>query len=161
MLSTMVTIIPVENPISRKQTLEIIPLTNEHYRQVKSIFAETFPMYTRQSIISAWRIRDRDYSVGIYNTNTNSIIGFALLMRTNHNSFHMSCFAIQKTNQNMGIGTIFMKCILSKLKNERISINLVPLYDVARWYERLGFHQTGGKYLLHTHYYDTRSHGLR
>jgi ribosomal protein S18 acetylase RimI-like enzyme len=141
--------------------IKLLPLKNEHYRQVKGIFAETFPMYTRKSIISAWKTRDYDHSIGIYDTNAKSIIGFALIHKTDHNSLFLSYFAIHKEKQNMGIGTIFMKYILSRLKKQRKSINLVPLYDVACWYESLGFHKTGGKYLLQYHYYDTQSHGLR
>ena len=143
---------------TKRMPIEYRPLVDDtYYRDVKGIFSTAFAKnYDRDTIISAWKGRNKHSSFAFYDTDLKKVIGFAMMHRSNDTMFYLSYIGMSEDVRGKGIGTNIMKGLLKWAANQGCSMSLVPLSGVIPWYESLGFSKTYDKLVLVFHKYGTR-----
>ena len=132
-------------------------LDNTYYRDVKGIFSTAFANnFSRDTIIRAWKSRDKQICYAFYHTVYKKIIGFVMMRRKSDTMFYLSFIAISEEFKGKGIGTDIMKGLLKWAADQRCSMSLIPLGSVASWYKSLGFSKTCDEHLLVFHNHGTR-----
>jgi len=128
-----------------------------YYRDVKGIFSTAFAKsYTRETIISAWKGRNKDASFAFYDTDLKKVIGFAMMHRTSDTMLYLSYMGMSEDVRGKGVGTKMMKRLLKYAAKEGCSMSLVPFSSIVPWYEGLGFSRTCDKFNFVFHQYGTR-----
>jgi len=141
--------------------IEFIKLRdNTHYRAVKSIYRESFNchIFTRNSIIQSWKIRDPNISYGFYDTDKKELIGFILgrYEWNKPNVIYISYLAIKDSEKGKGIGTRILNHMVRHYTGFGSSVSLVPCHNTDDWYQRNGFYYSGKKQLMVYSPYRTR-----
>ncbi len=101
-----------------------------NFKEVKSIFYDTFDLHDDPEFFAAWRNRNQRSSMGLFYRGT--LIGFGLVCK------YKLCFlAIACEFRGGGSGSILLNAILSTLP----CCHLTPINDsrIISWYERHGF----------------------
>ena len=143
---------------ANRMPIEFRPLVDDtYYRDVKGIFSTAFAKsYNRDTIIRAWRGRNKQISFAFYDTDLKKVIGFAMMHRSTDTMMYLSYIGIAEDVRGNGIGTKMMKRLLKYAVKEGCSMTLVPFSGVIPWYESLGFSKTCDKFVLVFHNHGTR-----
>ena len=106
------------------------PLRLHNYKEVKSIFYDTFDLHDDPDFFYAWRNRNQRSSMGLFYRGT--LIGFGLV---SGNKLYF--LAIAASFRGNGTGSILLNAILRTMP----SCYLTPINDprLIAWYERHGF----------------------
>ncbi len=106
------------------------PLKLHHYKEVKSIFYDTFDLHDEVDFFAAWRNRNQRSSMGLFYRGT--LIGFGLVAGSK-----LWFLAIAQTFRGNGTGSLLLNAILRTMT----SCYLTPINDprLIAWYERHGF----------------------
>ena len=144
-------------PVNR-MPIEFRPLVDDtYYRDVKGIFSTAFANnYDRSTIISAWKNRGKDTSFAFYDTDLNTVIGFAMMHRTTDTMLYLSYMGMAEDIRGNGIGTKMMKRLLKYAAKLGCSMTAIPFSGVIPWYEGLGFSRTCDKFNFSFHQHGTR-----
>ncbi len=115
---------------SRKNKYNVKPLKLHHYKEVKSIFYDTFDLHYDPDFFAAWRNRNQRSSMGLFYRGT--LIGFGLVAGSK-----LYFLAIARTFRGNGTGSLLLNAILRTMT----SCHLTPINDprLIAWYERHGF----------------------
>ena len=143
---------------ANRMPIEFRPLVDDtYYRDVKGIFSTAFAKsYNRDTIIRAWRGRNKQISFAFYDTDLKKVVGFAMMHRSTDTMMYLSYIGIAEDVRGNGIGTKMMKRLLKYAVKEGCSMTLVPFSAVVPWYESLGFSKTCDKFVLVFHNHGTR-----
>jgi N-acetylglutamate synthase-like GNAT family acetyltransferase len=138
--------------------IEFRPLVDDtYYRDVKGIFSTAFAKsYNRDTIIRAWRGRNKEVSFAFYDTDLKKVIGFAMMHRSTDTMMYLSYIGMAEDVRGKGLGTKMMKSLLKYAVKQGCSMTLVPFSSVVPWYESLGFSKTCDKFVLVFHNHGTR-----
>lgn len=141
--------------------IEFRPFTHiDEYRTSKSIFANAFTntSFTRTDMIQAWSNCDPRYSSALYDTATNTMVGFVLIHPSieRANTLYISYIALDEKWRGSGYGTAIMKSLMRFYQGMRMDIEVVPLISTLEWYKSLGF-KKADKHLYVFHRHGTRS----
>ena len=143
---------------NKNMLIEFRPLVDDtYYRDVKGIFSTAFANnYSRETIIRAWKGRNKESSFAFYDTDLKRVIGFAMMHRTSDTMLYLSYMGMAEDLRGKGLGTKMMKRLLKYAAKEGCSMSLVPFSRVVPWYEGLGFSRTCDKFNFVFHQYGTR-----
>lgn len=110
-------------------------LRMHNYREVKSIYFDTFDLHDDADFFAAWRNRDQQSSMGLFYRGT--LIGFGIVTRDNRLWF----LAVARQFRGDGAGSILLNAILKTMD----SCHLTPVNDskIIAWYQRHGFRISG------------------
>jgi ribosomal protein S18 acetylase RimI-like enzyme len=138
--------------------IEFRPFTHGgEYRTIKSIFANAFThtSFTRADIIRAWSNCDPRHSSALYDTATNTMMGFILIRPTNPDTLYISFMAIDEKWRGGGHGTAIMKSLMQFYQDKKLNLEVVPVISTLKWYKSLGF-KRANKHLYVFHHHGTR-----
>ncbi len=105
-------------------------LKSHNFKEIKSIYYDTFDLHDDAEFFSAWRNRNQRSSMGLFYRGT--LIGFGLVK-----GLKLWFLAIAREFRGNGTGSILLKAILNTMP----SCYLTPVNDarLIAWYERHGF----------------------
>ncbi len=128
----------------------IKPLTSLDGYVVRTLFRSIFHESEDPYFSVAWAARDRTASLGWRDSETETLLGAAVVV-----SQKLEYIFVSGSHQGAGIGSQLLLAVLERSPN----LHLVPVNDPAifRWYEKHGFHidskEEGRRiYLKHSHY---------
>ena len=128
----------------------IKPLTSLDGYVVRTLFRSIFHVSEDPYFSAAWVARDRTASLGWWDSETETLLGAAVVV-----SQKLEYIFVSESHQGAGIGSQLLLAVLESSPN----LHLVPVNDpiIFRWYEKHGFHvdskEEGRRiYLKHSHY---------
>jgi GNAT superfamily N-acetyltransferase len=140
----------------------IAQLSCLNYRSVREIFIDIFDESEDPHFQKAWRHRDRERSLGIFNKEKN-LVGFVLVEGST-----LAYIGVDRDHQSYQYGTTLLRAVLSITREARKTLTLTPVDNkkVVNWYTNHGFrlevieHLSCGliRRCMHFHSHNTRSH---
>ena len=150
------------------ETIPVIRLLCEKdYRSIKQIYKSAFSASEHPTcdLHDSWDLRSEENSYGVFLDDR--LVGFAICSFPSFSTSNMylDYIAIDEAFRGHGYGSLLIKTLLEKCRNERKSLHLFPdSFEVAAWYKTFGFYETldrfpiEGKppYYLNWHSYERR-----